>query len=133
MTDAIAAVVVALAGLYFAGLGAASLLYPARASRFLLGFAGSPRVHYIELLLRLMVGAALIVHAPRMPYAPVFGTFGWLLVTTTAILLVAPWRWHRHFAQLAVPMALPYIALIGLASMLLGGVILAAFARVWMV
>lgn len=129
MTDFLAASIIALVGLYFIGLGLASLLFPAQASRFLLGFARSPGVHYLELLLRLAVGASLIVHAPRMSYVAIFGAFGWILVLTTTALLLTPWRWHRRFAEQAVPKAIRHIALIGFGSLALGAAFLAALAR----
>ena len=126
MVGSISIFVVLLAGLYFVALGTVSLVRPADANRFLLGFAGSARVHYVELLLRLLVGGAFIFSAPRMLFSEIFGLFGWVLVVTTVGLLLIPWRWHRLFAQRTVPAVTRYIALIGLASLALGGVILAA-------
>ena len=46
--------VVALTGLYFTALGVTVLTRPDRATRFLLGFAGSPAAHYTELSVRLV-------------------------------------------------------------------------------
>lgn len=126
MVGSISIFVVLLAGLYFVALGTVSLVRPANANRFLLGFAGSARVHYVELSVRLLVGGALILSAPRMLYSEVFEIFGWLLVAPAIGLLLIPWRWHRLFAQRTVPAVTRYIALIGLASSALGGVILAA-------
>lgn len=126
MLEFLALAIVVLTGLYFIVLGAVSLLAPARANRFLLGFADSPSTHYIELLLRFVVGGAFLFHAPRMPLSSIFNMFGWVLIVTTGCLLLVPWRWHRRFAQQAVPRAVRYIALIGLASLLIGGFILAA-------
>ncbi|MEO6384618.1 MAG: hypothetical protein ABIO30_09185 [Thermomonas sp.] len=126
MLDFLALVIVVLTGLYFITLAAVSLLAPARANRFLLGFADSASVHYIELLLRFVVGDAFLLHAPRTPFSSIFNMFGWVLVVTTGCLLLVPWRWHRRFAQQAVPRAARYIALIGLASLLIGSFILVA-------
>lgn len=129
MIEALALAVVVVTGLYFCALAAASLLVPAKASRFLLGFASSPRVHYIELSVRLLVGAALLIYAPRMFAPGVFSLFGWLLVITTVCLLLLPWRWHHRFAQQAVPRAISHIKVIGISSLVLGGLILAAVVR----
>ena len=127
--EAIALAVVVLAGLYMLALGAASLVMPARASRFLLGFAASQSAHFTELLLRFVVGAAVVLSAPRMSLSGAFNFFGWVLLVTTACLLLVPWRWHRRFAQHAVPHAIRYIALVGVASLAFGGLILAAVSR----
>ena len=67
MLDMLALVGVLLAGLYFVGLAAAALAAPARAADFLQGFASSASAHYVELALRLAVGCAFILRAPRMP------------------------------------------------------------------
>lgn len=127
--EAAALAIVALAGVYLLVLGAMSLLAPSRASRFLLGFAGSPTKHYAELFLRFAVGAAFVLHAPRMLLSDVFDLFGWVLLVTTACLLLLPWRWHHRFARQAVSRATRYIALIGVVSLMLGGLILAAVVR----
>ena len=118
--------VIVLASLYLIALGAASLLAPSRATRFLLGFVSSGRVHYLELFLRLIVGAALVLHAPRMFLPGAFTFFAWMLLVTTACLLLLPWRWHQRFAQHSVPRATRYIGVIGVASLALGGFLLAA-------
>ena len=92
----------------------------------LLGFAGSPRAHYTELLIRSVVGGSFVVYAPRMLLPTTFRLFGWVLLVTTGVLLLLPWRWHHRFAQLVVPQAIRYITLIGWCSLALGVLILAA-------
>lgn len=112
-----------LAGVFLAGLGLASLVAPAAARRFLLGFAASPSLHYTELALRGVVGASFLVQAPAMRFAPLFAGAGWVLLLTTAGLLLVPWRWHRRFAQRSVPAALRLLPLLGVASLLLAGLV----------
>jgi len=129
MIEILALCIIVLAGLFLLALGIASLVVPEQANRFLLGFARSQRVHFVEMFLRLLVGAALIHSAPRILFSDAFSLFGWVLLVSSACLLVVPWRWHQRFAQHAVPRATRYIALIGLASLALGGVILVAVAR----
>ncbi len=129
LIEVLALCVIVLAGLYLLALGIASLAVPTRANRFLLGFASSQTVHFVELFLRLLVGAAIIHSAPRMLFSGAFALFGWVLLVSTACLLFVPWRWHQRFAQQAVPRATRYIALIGLASLAIGGFILVAVAR----
>lgn len=128
LIEAFAFTVVVLAALYFLALGTTSLVAPTRASRFLLGFAGTASKHVAELLLRFVVGAALVIHAPRMLLPGAFNFFGWVLVVTTVGLLLVPWRWHRRFAQQAVPRATAHITLVGLASLALGTLMLLALS-----
>jgi hypothetical protein len=124
---ALAAIV--LAALYLLSLGAATLVAPARASRFLLGFASSQSIHFLELSLRFVVGVALVLYAPRMFLSGAFDLFGWVLLVTTACLLLIPWRWHHRFAQHAVPLFTRHIVWVGLVSLAIGGFILAAVVR----
>ncbi|GGA78912.1 hypothetical protein GCM10011521_16410 [Arenimonas soli] len=129
MTQAVPLAVVALAALFFITLGAASLVAPAGASRFLLGFAGSPGKHYAELAIRFVVGGAFLLAAPYVLWPGAFSVFGWVLVATTAVLLLIPWRWHHRFARHAVPEALRFLPLVGVASVVLGGLVLWAVLR----
>jgi hypothetical protein len=125
MIRALAFVAVLLAGVYLVGLGAAALVRPQRAKRFLSGFASSARVHFLELAARLVVGAALVLHAPQMRVPGLFVVFGWVLVVTTAGLAVVPWKWHQRFASWSVPQATRHMALFGLGS-LAGGIFVLA-------
>ena len=129
MTEILAIAVVVIVGLYFIALGATALLAPAIAKRFLLGFASSPLTHYLELTVRLIVGGALLVQSPRMHFSALLELFGWVLVVTTACLLLIPWQWHHHFARYAVPKAIRYLTLIGLSSIVLGSFVVFAVAR----
>jgi len=120
---------VAGAGLFLVGLGGAALLAPSRASGFLLAFAGSPAKHYAELTVRLVVGGAFVLAAPHAAFSAGFSLFGCVLLGTTAALLLVPWRWHRRFAQRAVPQALRFLPLVGAASLVLGALVLWAVWR----
>jgi hypothetical protein len=122
------AVVVVAVGVHLLGLGVTALLAPSRAAGYLLAFAGTRRLHALELLARLLAGAGLVLHAPHMRFAAVFGAFGWVLVGTTVALALLPWRWHRRFARRSVPAALGFLPLIGAASVLGGGFLLWAVA-----
>ncbi|MGB4860378.1 MAG: DUF2065 family protein [Dokdonella sp.] len=120
MVDLLASAVIVAAGLYLALLGVSCFVRPDTAARFLLGFASSACLHYLELVLRVLVGAALIHASSTLPYPPLFNVFGWVLIVTSLVMFVVPWRWHRQFAQRAVPQALRYVKLIGASSIALG-------------
>ena len=125
MLDAVTFAIILLVGVYFVTLGAMSLFAPAKAKNFLLGFAGSAIKHYLELTVRLVVGGSIIVQAPHLIYPDALTLFGWILIVTTACLLFIPWKWHRHFAEWAVPIAVSYLPIIGVASFALGAGLLA--------
>ena len=129
MIEVMAFAIVVAAGLFFVALGGMSLVAPSNTSRFLLGFAGSPSKHYAELALRFVVGGAFVFHARQMLFSTVFSIFGWILLVTTAVLLLVPWRWHHRFAQRSVPEALRVLPLVGVSSIALGGLVLVAAFR----
>lgn len=124
MIDILSIALVASAGLFLAALGGVALVAPPLASRFLLGFASSPGKHYAELGVRLLLGCAFLVAAPRTMWPVALSLFGWVLLATTAVLLLVPWRWHHRFARWAVPEALRFLPLVGAASLVLGALIL---------
>lgn len=111
-------------GVYLVGLAFIALARPSWATKFLYGFAASAFTHYLELFVRLMVGVALLLAAPKMMFEIVFTWFGWMLVATTVLLLAVPWRWHQRFAQQVVPMAAHYLWLLALGSFCCGSFIL---------
>ena len=124
MLNTVSMLVVVLAGIYFVVLSVVSLAAPSRASAFLMGFASSAVMHYVELFARVAVGFAFVVQAAHVPFPVSFTVFGWLLVGTTAGLFLVPWQWHRAFAQRAVPLALRYLPLYAAGSLALGGFVL---------
>ena len=120
---------VVLAAVYLVGLGVASFVAPARTAHFLDAFASSARAHLIEISIRLLVGAALVVAAPRLLFADVFLVFGWVIVVTSIVLLVLPWSWHQRFAKVVVSPLTRRVWLFGLLSFPLGVVMLFAALR----
>jgi hypothetical protein len=112
--------VVAVAGAFLALLGIAALVMPRRVKAFLLGFAATPLRHYSELAVRIVVGLAFILASPQLPASVAFLVAGAVLAGTTSVMAVLPFRLHQAFARRSVPAALPYLPLIGLASLLAG-------------
>ena len=120
MIDALAATAVWSAAGYLLALGVMLLMRPEQGRRFLAGFAQTAFAHYLELGLRILIGAAFIVHAPRMAASSLFVAIGWMLIATSLGLALLPWRWHARISQRSVPMATRFSGLLGLASILLG-------------
>ena len=123
MIDLFASAVIFAAGLFLVVLGVGCFLRPRLAADFLLGFASSASLHYLELALRILVGAALVQRAAALPYPSKFHAFGWVLILTSIGLSLVPWNWHRQFTQRAVPYALRAIKLLGASAIALGGLL----------
>lgn len=124
MAEFLALTLVVLSGSYLLALGLWALLQPQQVMPFLLGFASSARLHYLEIAIRLVVGMAFIHSARYAFYPAAFSGFGWLLLLTSLPLLLLPWQWHRRFASKAVNGCRRYLGMIGMAAILLGGAIL---------
>ena len=120
----VAKAIVFLAALFFLALGAAALVRPGVARAFLLGFANTAVKHYAELLVRILIGGSLVVVARDSAYPTALSAFGWLLIGTTAVMALVPWRVHGRFARSAVPKALRFLPLIGISSLLIGAALL---------
>jgi len=125
-TTSIAGIVVILAGLFLVGQAVFVAVAQKRAERFLLSFASSPRTHYLEQVLRLIAGLGFVWFSLEMKYHDLFLVFGWVLVVTSTVLLLLPWRLHQRFAQWSIPMVIARIRLYALASFGLGAFVLFA-------
>ena len=124
--NAPAATLVALAGMYLLALGVTCFVQPKRAKRFLESHASSARAHFFELALRLVAGTAFVLAAPVMMVPRIFALLGWVLIATTVVLCVVPWRVHQRFARWSVPMAARNMPMLGVGSLVGGICILAA-------
>ena len=116
----IAGIVVAAFGLFLIGLAALCIFRRSAAERFLSGFASSARAHFTEHTIRFIVGAAFVISAPSTVFPSLFLIFGWVLVVTSAVLLVLPWRWHREYARRTVPIVLRWLWAFAFSSLALG-------------
>lgn len=120
MVELLALAVVVLFSVFLLSLGIAGFLAPALVSRFLLGFASSAETHFLEMAVRIVAGGAFILYAPATRFPTIFSVFGWLLIVTTAVLVLIPWRWHREFAKRTVPQALRHLPLLAVVSLVFG-------------
>jgi len=116
--------ILSAAAIYFLALGAIALLRPQNTSSFLLGFADTRFKHYSELVVRLLVGGSLLLVAQDSALSTPMAAFGWILVFSTAVMAVVPWRFHHRFTQSAVPKALRFLPVIGVVSLAMGVLLL---------
>jgi uncharacterized protein YjeT (DUF2065 family) len=123
------ALVLAIA-IYLLVLGFGALVRPETAKRFLGSHASTLPLHLTELALRVLAGSAFVLSAPRTAVSTVFLVFGWVLIGTSLLLALLPWRLHQRFAAWSVPRATQHMRLIGVASIVGGiGVIAALFLQ----
>lgn len=130
MVSQLAFTALLLAAAYLLVLGVAAITQPDRARRFLGSFASSARIHFVELTLRFVCGVALLITAPSVRAGQAFRIVGWILIGSTVVLAVVPWRFHQRFASSAVPIAGRYMLFVG-AGAIVGGLILLGSLTVW--
>jgi hypothetical protein len=123
----LAAIIVVLSGTWLVGLAVAAFLRPETVKSFLDKFASSALTHFFEMFLRLVAGASFVIYAPQMKFSFVFTIFGWILILTTAVLMLVPWKVHRRFADRSLPLVTKHMWLFGVASFLGGCFVLSAF------
>jgi hypothetical protein len=102
--NAIAGAILVAFGLFLIGVTVVVFARPAVAERFFMSFASSARTHYTEQVVRLLVGASLIIHCAAMWQPKVFWFVGWAIALSSLVLILTPWQWHHHFGEKVRPM-----------------------------
>ena len=120
----VAAVIVVGFGLLLIVLTSVAFAKPAIAERFLMRFASSARTHYVEQILRLLIGAALVVLSPAMWQPTMFWLVGWAIVVSSATLMCVPWQWHHRFGERMLPIVVRHLRLYAVGSLAFGALLL---------
>jgi hypothetical protein len=133
MRAAAGAILVAF-GLFLVGLTVVVFAKPAVAERFFTSFASSARAHYTEQIVRLLIGASLIVRSGVMWQPKVFWLVGWGIVVSSLVLILTPWRWHDRFGEEVRPMLIRHMKLFAVGLLAFGvsliyGVLTGIFPR----
>ena len=80
-------------------VGVFMLVSPNIALRYIGKFASTSRIHYLELVLRLILGVSLIFFADLSKSPMTLDLFGAILIGTTAILFFVPRKLHAKLAN----------------------------------
>lgn len=126
MLNQLAQIIIILSAIFFLFLGVIALFKPTLAAGFLLRFATSAKLHYIELSVRIALGLAFVFGAEQTAFPQIIRLFGQLLIGTSLVLALLPWRWHQKFAKTFVLPAMKFLPLIGISSLGMGGAVLYA-------
>ena len=122
--SAAAAVVVVAFGLLLIAFPGVAFAKPAIAERFLTAFATSARTHYVEQVVRLLIGAALVVRSPIMWQPKMFWLVGWAIFVSSAVLLCVPWQWHHRLGERVLPLLVRHIRLYAVGPFAFGALLL---------
>jgi hypothetical protein len=116
MLTVVALVVALLVATFLVTLGVACFIRPLRAERFLGSLATTARLHFIEVILRLVAGGALVVSGPGMLLGRAIAAFGWIVLATSVGMALVPWRLHHRFASAVVPHVFRHLRVVGLVA-----------------
>ncbi len=120
----VAAFVVVAFGLFLIALTGVAFAKPAVVERFLMGFASSARTHYVEQVIRLLIGAALVVLSPAMWQPNMFLLVGCAVVVSSVALMCVPWQWHHRFAERLLPIVVRHLRLCAVGPFAFGALLL---------
>ena len=122
----VAAAVIVAFGLSLVAFAGVAFAKPAIAEGFLGAFASSARAHYVEQVVRLLVGAALVARSPTMWQPNTFWLVGWAIVISSAVLLCVPWQWHHRLGERIRPLLVRHLRLSASGAFVLGALLLYA-------
>jgi len=118
--NAVAGAILVAFGLFLVGLTVVVFAKPAIAERFFLSFASSARAHYTEQVVRLLIGASLIIRSAAMWQPRVFWFVGWAIVLSSLMLIATPWQWHHRFGEEVRPMLIRHMKLFAVGLLAFG-------------
>ncbi|WP_420478180.1 hypothetical protein [Brevundimonas sp. FT23028] len=87
-----------IAGLWLVGLGVWMALRPRQALGVLAAMGGTPAVHFGEMAVRVLIGAALIGAAPPSHAPALLTVFGGFLIVSALALMLLPRRLHSAYS-----------------------------------
>ena len=89
---------VTFGAIWLAFIGVLCVLRPDLARRGLASMGSTWPIQIGEHLLRGLFGLGLILAAPISRFPLAFEVAGWFIVATSALILMAPKRWHHAYA-----------------------------------
>ena len=118
--SAVAGAILVAFGLSLVGLTVVVFARPAVAERFFMSFASSARAHYTEQVVRLLIGASLIIRSAAMWQPKVFWFLGWAIVLSSLVLILTPWQWHHRFGEKVLPIVIRRMKLFAIGLLAFG-------------
>jgi len=122
--NAVAGAILVAFGLFLVGLSVVVFAKPAVAERFFVSFASSARAHYTEQVIRLLIGASLVIRSAAMWQPKVFWFVGWAIALSSLVLILSPWQWHHRFGEKVLPMLIRRMKLFAVGLLAFGVLLL---------
>lgn len=122
--NAVAGAILVAFGLFLISLAVVVFAKPAVAERFFMSFASSARAHYTEQVVRLLIGASLIIRSAAMWQPKIFWLVGCAIVLSSLVLILAPWKWHHRFGEKVRPLLIRRMNLFAIGILAFGVLLL---------
>lgn len=116
--------VMVIFGLYLISLLVITILNKTIAVSYFSSFASSARAHYLEQILRLIVGMAMLLFSKSMLYAQFFELFAWIIILSTIVLILIPWTWHNELGKRVIPLTIRNLKFYAVSASIFGVFIL---------
>lgn len=112
--------VMVLFALYLISLLVMTILNRELAVNYFSSFASSARAHYLEQILRLIVGVSILFYSEFMLFARFFGIFAWIIIVSTVALFLIPWTWHHKLGKRVIPLTIRHLNFYAVSASLFG-------------
>ena len=94
----VAKYIVILFGVFLIGVGFLMLLRPNKAREYLRKAGSTNFINYLELTIRLIPAAGLVLYSEFSKYPETFKILGWFMIATSLVLYFIPRRIHHNYA-----------------------------------
>lgn len=121
--------VMVIFGLYLISLLVITISYTTLAVSYFISFASSARAHYLEQILRLIVGMSMLSFSKSMLYAQFFELFAWIIILSTIVLILTPWTWHNKLGKRVIPLTIRNLKFYAVSASIFGVFILYCVIR----
>ncbi|MFN4092362.1 MAG: hypothetical protein ACK4FG_05660 [Brevundimonas sp.] len=85
-------------GVWLIGLSLFMLVRPQASLAALAAMGGTPLIHFGEMALRIVAGAALVLASEGSRFPQGIALIGWFLIASAVVLIVLPRRWHAGYS-----------------------------------
>ena len=112
--------VMVIFGLYLISLSIIAFWNKKIAVNYFSSFASSARAHYLEQILRLIVGMSMLSFSKSMLYARFFEMFAWIIILSTVLLMLIPWTWHNKLGKRVIPLTIQNLKFYAVSASIFG-------------
>ncbi|MGY8913632.1 MAG: hypothetical protein ACKVJF_00925 [Flavobacteriales bacterium] len=96
-------------GLFLIGVAFLMLFLPFKAIETLKKAGSTPFINYMEITLRMIPAAALVLYADYSRFPLIFYLLGWFMLVTSLVLYFVPIRMHHQYALKSAAILNPLI------------------------